>query len=110
MDCGVSMMLWGGEQVLASNEDWIVYLRAAARAAEGACGASSDRVLVAIHHDGKSSTSAASTIDVKIPQTWMEGCQLDAAVIHTNGSSGLINGNLLQLKANGDAVWIAACQ
>jgi glycosidase len=100
----------GGEQVLASNEDWIVYLRAAARAAEGACGASSDRVLVAIHHDGKSSTSAASTIDVKIPQTWMEGCQLDAAVIHTNGSSGLINGNLLQLKANGDAVWIAACQ
>jgi len=100
----------GAEQVLASNDDWIVYVRDAGHAAEGACGASKERVVVAIHRDAKSARGGVANVDVTMPQTWMEGCRVGDAEVHTGGSSGLISGGVLRLKADGDAVWIAACQ
>jgi glycosidase len=100
----------GAEQVLASSADWIVYLRDAGHAVDGGCGASKERVVVAVHRDGKPGGGAAAALDVKMGQTWMEGCRLGDAEVHTGGSSGMVSGDLLQLKAEGDAVWIAACQ
>jgi hypothetical protein len=100
----------GAEQVLASNQDWIVYLRDAGHAAEDSCGSSKERVMVAIHREGKSAASGVETVGVKMAQTWMEGCRIGAAEVHTGGSSGVVSGDLLQLKADGEAVWIAACQ
>jgi len=100
----------GAEQVLASNDDWIVYVRDAGHAAEGACGASKERVVVAIHRDAKSARGGVANVDVTMPQTWMEGCRVGDAEVHTGGSSGVVSGDLLQVRAEGDAVWIAACQ
>ena len=47
----------GAEQVLASNDDWMVTLRDAGKA--DGCGASGERVLVAIHRGGKNGAVAA---------------------------------------------------
>jgi glycosidase len=100
----------GAEQVLASNEDWIVYLRDAGRAVEGTCGSSNERVLVAIHRGSKLAGTVAATIDVKMAQTWMDGCRLGDAEIHSGGSGGVVRDDLLHLQAQGDAVWMASCQ
>ncbi len=105
----------GAEQVLASNEDWMVYLRDAGRAVPGACGisgvsgASKERVVVAIHRGSKVEGSMTAKIDVKLGETWMQGCRLGAAEIHSGGSSGAVSGDLLHVEAQGDAVWIGVC-
>ncbi len=98
----------GAEQVLASNEDWMVSLRDAGKAAEGTCGVSGERVLVAIHRAGKS--TAPAVLDVKLGMTWMEGCRLGAAEIQSGGAIAAVQGESLHLQATGDAVWVGSCQ
>jgi neopullulanase len=99
----------GAEQVLASNEDWMVYLRDAGKAA-GACGASGERVLVAIHRGGKNGGVAPATLDVKLRMTWMEGCRLGGAEIQSGGAAAEVQGESLHLRAAGDAVWVGSCE
>ncbi len=94
----------GGEQVLASNADWIVYLRDASHPLNQACGAG-DRVLVAIHRG-----TAAASLNVPLTQTWAAGCAIGHTEIGGNGSSATIAGDVLTLKAAGNDVLIAACQ
>jgi glycosidase len=100
----------GAEQVLASNEDWMVYLRDAGHAAEGACGTTGERMVVAIHRAAKESEGKPATLDVKLGLTWMQGCRLGPAEIRSGGSTGVVSGDVLHLQAQGDAVWIASCQ
>ena len=100
----------GAEQVLASNDDWIVYLRDAGHAAKDSCGSSSGRVLVAIHRDSTLGETMPATLDVTLAQTWVQGCNLSPPEIHTNSSNGIVKGESLHLEAKGDAVWIATCR
>ena len=100
----------GAEQVLASNEDWMVYLRDAGHAAEGACGTTGERMVVAIHRAAKEGVSEPTTLDVKLGLTWMQGCRLAAAEMQSGGATGLVTDDVLHLQASGDAVWIAPCQ
>ena len=98
----------GAEQVLASNQDWMVYLRDAGKAVEK-CGASGERVLVAIHRGGKVQGVAPAMLDVKLGMTWMEGCRLGAAEMQSGGATAEVQGDLLHLQAAGDAVWMGSC-
>jgi len=100
----------GAEQVLASNDDWIVTLRDAGRAAEGSCGASGERVLVVIHRGGKTGVASPATLDVKLGMTWMEGCKLGAAEVESGGATSEVQGESLHLQATGDAVWVGSCE
>ena len=97
----------GAEQVLESDDDWMVYLRDAGKAV--GCGVSGERVLVAVHRAGKSG-GAAATLEVKMPMTWMEGCRLGAAEIASGGATAEVQGETLRLQAAGDAVWVGSCE
>ena len=100
----------GAEQVLASNDDWMVTLRDAGKAAEGTCGASGERVVVAIHRGGKAESAAPATLDVQVGMTWMEGCRLGGAEIQSGGATAEVQGKTLHLQATGDAVWVGSCE
>jgi glycosidase len=99
----------GAEQVLASNADWMVTLRDAGKAA-GGCGASGERMLVAIHRAGKAGAVAPATLDVKLGMTWAEGCRLGAAEVQSGGAAAEVDGGSLHLQAAGDAVWVGSCE
>jgi glycosidase len=98
----------GAEQVLASNEDWMVTLRDAGRA--DGCGTSGERVVVAIHRAGKSEGVASAMLDVKMTMTWMEGCRLGVGEIASGSSTAEVRGETLHLQATGDAVWVGRCE
>ncbi len=104
----------GAEQVLASNQDWIVYLRDAGHATMEDCAVSAQRVLVALHRQPASAPGAAplkpSTLDVDLGLTWMQGCRLGAAGVHLGELSAALQEGTLHLQAQGDAVWIGSCQ
>jgi len=63
---------------------------------------------VVIHRAGKD--TAATTLDVKLGMTWMEGCRLGAAEIQSGGATAGVEGDLLHLKATGDALWVGSCE
>ncbi len=100
--------------MLASNQDWMIYLRDAGQAAKGSCGSSGERVLVALHRapvsTGTVKPSQPSTLDVNLGLTWMEGCRLGRAEILLGQSSAVVAGETLHLQAQGDGVWIGNCQ
>jgi glycosidase len=100
----------GAEQVLAANDDWMVYLREADRAAPGACGTSSERVLVALHRAPQSDSHKPATLDVKLLLTWMYGCKLAPPELATAGSTASISDDVLHLNLTGDDALIASCQ
>ncbi len=97
----------GAEQVLASNEDWLVTLRDAGKATGCVNG---ERMLVAMHRAGKSASASASTLDVKLPMTWMEGCKLGAAELQSGGATADLQADTLHLQATGDALWLGRCE
>jgi glycosidase len=99
----------GAEQVLASNNDWMVYLRDAGHAAQGSCGTSGERMLVAIHRGEKVEAANPAALDVDLKMTWMQGCRLGPAEIHSGESAAAVSGDSLHLQAKSDAVWTAAC-
>jgi glycosidase len=104
----------GAEQVLAANDDWMVYLRDASRAVPGTCGTSSaakpERILVAIHRAPQSNPHKPATLDVKLPLTWMYGCKLAPAELATGGATASISDDVLHLQFNGNDALIAPCQ
>ncbi len=83
-------------------------------AAQQGCSGSAQRVLVALHRQPASASSAAplkpATLDVDLKLTWMQGCRLGAADIDLGESSAAIQAGTLHLQAQGDAVWIGSCQ
>jgi glycosidase len=91
----------GGEQVLASNEDWLVYSR---DARHGSCGDGDDRVIIAIHRGTKT-----ASLTVPLDETWMLGCQLDRPEIAPSRSSATIAEGKLALAMQGDNALIAVC-
>ncbi len=94
----------GGEQILASNDDWMVYARDSGHSPNGSCGEANDRVLIAIHRGSK-----VASITVPLDQTWMSGCQIDKPDVAAGGSSVLSSGSDIKLRMQGDDVLIAAC-
>jgi glycosidase len=101
----------GGEQVLASNDDWMVYLRDGARGVKGVCGVGTvpaERWVVAIHRAGK--TEKDASLEVKLGQTWAEGCVLGRPAVLGKGSSAGVDGGVLKLTMRGDDVLIAQCR
>jgi hypothetical protein len=88
----------------------MVTLRDAGKAAEGTCGASGERVVVAIHRGGKAEIAAPATLDVQLGMTWMEGCRLGGAEIQSGGATAEVQGKTLHLQATGDAVWVGSCE
>jgi hypothetical protein len=87
----------------------MVTLRDAGKAAVS-CGTTGERVVVAIHRAGKVGGVAPAALDAKLGMTWMEGCRLGAAEIHTGGSTAVVQGETLHLRAMGDAVWLGSCE
>ncbi len=100
----------GAEQVLAANQDWIVYVRDAGRAAGGNSGRTDERVLVALHRAVKAETQEPASLDTTIKSTWMEGCRLGTAEIASGGAKAEVEGDVLHLTAQGNAVWLGSCQ
>lgn len=96
----------GAEQVLAANQDWMVFVRDAGKT-EG-CGVSGERVLVAMHRGGKD--VAPGTLDVKLGMTWMAGCRLGAGDVEMNGAEAAVDGETLHVTAKGDGVWVGSCE
>jgi glycosidase len=94
----------GGEQMLASNADWIVYERDSNHAMNETCTAG-DRVLVAIHRG-----VGAASLNVPLGQTWSAGCEVGRTEFGGNSSSANVIDDVLTLKAAGDDVLIAACK
>jgi len=41
---------------------------------------------------------------------WMDGCRLGAAEIQSGGATAGVDGDLLHLKATGDALWVGSCE
>jgi glycosidase len=93
----------GAEQVLASDADSIVYERDTAHGVH--CGASSSRVLIAIHRGTK-----PATLNVPIAQTWLAGCQLAAPEFAATGTTATLQGNTLKLQLQPNDVLIASCR
>jgi glycosidase len=92
----------GAEQVLAANDDWLVYARDARHAANGSCGESTDRVLIAIHRG-----PASASLTVPLDRTWMAGSQSIHSEIAAGKNSAVITGDVLKLQIQPDDVLIA---
>jgi glycosidase len=92
----------GAEQVLASEADWMVYLRDAGKAD---CGGSRERVVVAIHRGYQ-----AGDLSVPTAETWMEGCRLGVPAVGGKASTAGMEGDVLKLHLQGDDALIAACR
>jgi glycosidase len=100
----------GAEQVLAANDDWMVTLRDAGHATPGSCGTSAERVLVALHRAPKSDPNKSATLEVKLPLTWMSGCNLAHPDLATGAATASITDNVLHLQLDGNDALIAACR
>jgi glycosidase len=98
----------GAEQVLAANDDWIVYLRDAAHAAPSTCTPSNDRVLIAIHRPSKD--AQPSTLDVKLSNTWATDCQLAPPELSSTTASASIAADVLHLQLTGNNALIVSCR
>jgi hypothetical protein len=60
-----------------------------------------------MHREGKD--GKAASLDVKLGQTWAEGCVLGEPVVgKADGAS--VDGGVLRLKMTGDDVLIAQCR
>jgi glycosidase len=92
----------GAEQVLATDADWMVYLRDAGHAD---CAGSQERVLIAIHRGPK-----ADDRTVPVAQTWMAGCRVGSPEFGARGSTVAVEGETLKLHLLGDDVVLAACR
>ncbi len=99
----------GAEQVLASNEDWIVYLRDTAHAPPPG-GASNERVLVAIHRAPTTASNKPSTLDVKLAETWLSGCTLAPPALAPTTASATVSDDTLHLDLPGNEALIASCR
>jgi glycosidase len=96
----------GGEQVLAAQDDWLVYLRDTAHSADDTCTAAPrERELVAIHRGEN-----AGALHVPVLNTWMEGCSLNPPELSGAKSSVNLEAGGLQLTLGGNEVWIAGCR
>jgi glycosidase len=98
----------GAEQVLDSNNEWIVFLRDASHASSGTCGASKERVLVVLHRGLKD--GEISKLDVNLGQTWMNSCNLAVPDLAAKGSSASVANNVLHVELGTDDALIASCQ
>jgi len=95
----------GAEQVIASNEDWIVYLRDSSHSVSGSCSSDRERMLVAIHRG-----PASDSLTVPLAQTWMSGCQIMPPEMAAVGSSVVIADSEMKLQMQANDVLIAACR
>jgi glycosidase len=95
----------GGQQVLASDADWLVYTRDAAHATEAPCGTGHDQVLVAIHRG-----ASAGSRNVPLAMTWATTCKLSQPEVAAGASSATIGDQNLKLRMQKEDVLVSACQ
>jgi glycosidase len=94
----------GAEQVIAANDDWLVYLRDAGRAPAGNCGPGKDKVLIALYRG-----PSAASLTVPLQQTWMSACgSLHPELVPDGGSATVKDGDLV-LQAQSAGTWIGMC-
>jgi len=94
----------GAEQILASNHDWLVYVRDAGHAVEAGCGLGKDMVLTAL-----SRGPGVASLTVPMQETWMAACKGLRPEVATGESSAIITGSNLLLHAQTTGAFIAAC-
>jgi neopullulanase len=96
----------GGQQVLGSNEDWLVFVRDSSRAPGSGCTAATDnqRVVVAVHRSPK-----PDTLSVDLSRTWASGCRIGRLDVGASSSSAKVTGEQLKLQMGGDGLLIATC-
>jgi glycosidase len=94
----------GAEQVLASDDDWLVTVRDAGRAAGNDCGPGTDTVLTALYRG-----STAAALKVPLQQTWISSCVSLKPEIVFGDSSATIAGSDLTVHAQAAGVFIATC-
>jgi glycosidase len=99
----------GAEQILKSNDDWLVYVRDPAHAAAGACTLSeSDRnvpVVIAIHRGEKPSDLSFNT-----QGTWIQSCTLAPDLLSHNVPGKPSPGGEQALSLQGNEVLISPCR
>ena len=108
----------GAEQVLASDTDWLVYLRDTAHAAvpcnppnpprpAGALAKQrgGQRVVVALHRG-----QAPGNLDLSLDETWAAGCRPGKPLLGAPGSDATVASGKLRLQMAGDDTLIFACQ
>jgi glycosidase len=98
----------GGEQVLASNADWLVTLRDMGHQRAENCEVRGglnrgERVVVALHRGG-----GGAVADVPTKQTWADGCKVSRPLLGEGKVSASAEG--IHLSVNGNDVLIAACE
>ena len=95
----------GGQQVLSSNEDWLVFVRDSSHAPVTGCTTATDhqRVLVAVHRNSK-----PDALTVDLAQTWASGCRIGKPDIGVDSAE--IAGERLKLQMGSDDVLIATCR
>ena len=100
-------LICGGQQVLASDNDWLVSVRDAGHAAGGDCGpgvTGGDMVLTALYRG-----PSAAALTVPLQQTWMSACGVLQPAVAAGNSSAAIQGGDLILRAEAAGVVIATC-
>jgi glycosidase len=95
----------GAEQVLASSNDWLVYMRDAGHPWGSDCKPGEDMVLIALHRGGN-----AASLTVPLRQTWMSACGSLRDESAAGGSSATITGSDLVLHVQPSGVLIATCR
>jgi glycosidase len=95
----------GGEQVLASDADWLVYVRDARYSPAARCGDGRDRVLVAIHRGAE-----PASLSVPMDETWAANCLVSVPEIAAAGSTVQATDGKLLLHLQEEDALIAACK
>ena len=97
----------GGEQTLAAQDDWLVYLRDTSHRPDSSCHADGkdERVLIAIHRGEKS-----PELDVSMKGSWMEGCSPQSPELSGSSSSVHIANDILHLHMDGEDVLVVSCR
>jgi glycosidase len=95
----------GGQQVLGSGADWLVYLRDTSYAIGGACGTAPERVVVALHRG-----YAAAALNVPLGDTWAAGCHVGPVELGAAGSSVAVKDEQMTLQSQGNDVVVAVCR
>ncbi|MDQ2924749.1 MAG: alpha-amylase family glycosyl hydrolase [Acidobacteriota bacterium] len=92
----------GGEQMLNSDDNTLVYVRDAANG----CGDlnSKERLLIAVHR-GK----PAASVNLDFHATWMQGCPNLAPILPADGSGVMIDVDRATMRLPSDSIVILQC-
>ncbi len=91
----------GGQQLLESDAETLIYVRDSSKGCN--TNAPVERIVFAIHRGD------AKQVEVKLRQTWMEGCSALTPLIQSDSSGRVLEGNRMQLMFGSNSSAIFRC-